>query len=148
MAALELKILTELYPLAELYDKSEKMLADIFFRKGEYLESLRHLEAMVLLDPLYSREDIDYYRCTMYEKWYYEDASKLTEVIDAYQNQVRAYVNSDKYSLYIYRLAFYQITAGEYQKARDTLTAVERPTGDPILDDQINALIEMIADSD
>jgi tetratricopeptide (TPR) repeat protein len=57
------------YPVAELYDRCQKNLADLMLGLGQFESSLRHLDQMVFLDPLYSREEIAFYRCSILEEW-------------------------------------------------------------------------------
>ena len=47
LAILEAQLLVSRYPLADLYDKGCKMLADLYARQGAFPESLSHLDQMV-----------------------------------------------------------------------------------------------------
>lgn len=77
LAASEFKLIIEKYPLPDLYDRSLKNLADIYLRRGLYEEAIRYLEAIVFLDPLCPREEIDLYRRQIFEKWIREDEKTL-----------------------------------------------------------------------
>jgi tetratricopeptide (TPR) repeat protein len=61
--------LTRDYPVAEFYDRSQKNLADLMLLAGQFEASLGHLDDMVFVDPLYSREEIAFYRHSVLEAW-------------------------------------------------------------------------------
>jgi hypothetical protein len=68
IALQEFNLIIDQFPLYDLYDKSLKALADLYFAAGEYKQSLELLDAMVFLDPLYQREEIELYRNSIREK--------------------------------------------------------------------------------
>jgi len=57
------------YPVAELYDRCQKNLADLMLLAKQFEASLGHLDDMVFVDPLYSREEIAFYRHGVLEAW-------------------------------------------------------------------------------
>ena len=57
------------YPVAELYDRCQKNLADLMLLAKRFEASLEHLDEMVFVDPLYSREEIAFYRYSVLEAW-------------------------------------------------------------------------------
>jgi tetratricopeptide (TPR) repeat protein len=61
--------LTRDYPVAEFYDRGQKNLADLMLLAGQFEASLGHLDDMVFVDPLYSREEIAFYRHSVLEAW-------------------------------------------------------------------------------
>jgi tetratricopeptide (TPR) repeat protein len=50
------------YPVASLYDRSRKNLADLHVIRSEYGPAIGELDAMVFIDPGLSREDIEAFR--------------------------------------------------------------------------------------
>lgn len=69
------------YPIAALYDRSCKNLADLHFRREQYGESLRCLSEMVFRDPVFTREEVDFYRCEILESWARRDPTVRTRLI-------------------------------------------------------------------
>ncbi len=61
--------ITRDYPVAELYDRCQKNLADLMLLAMQFEASLGHLDDMVFVDPLYSREEIAFYRYSVLEAW-------------------------------------------------------------------------------
>ena len=55
-------LVLERYPLAELYDRTLKALADLSAAAGAYGRSLAYLDEIVLFDPLFTRAEIREYR--------------------------------------------------------------------------------------
>jgi hypothetical protein len=62
IAAREFELILEGYPLADLYDKSLKALAELYAAQGQYCKSLRYLDRMIFADPLFNRYEIESYR--------------------------------------------------------------------------------------
>jgi tetratricopeptide (TPR) repeat protein len=56
------------YPVAALYDRTRKNLADLYVRQSEYRRALDELDAMVFADQGISREDIEAYRTEIRKK--------------------------------------------------------------------------------
>jgi hypothetical protein len=67
-AAALYRLIVREYPVADLYDKCQKTLADLLVQSGRYEESIEHLDGMVYLDPLYSRGEIEAYRTKILEQ--------------------------------------------------------------------------------
>jgi hypothetical protein len=63
------RLIVQEYPVAELYDKCQKTLADLLVQARRYEESIEHLDEMVYLDPLYSPGEIEAYRAAILEQW-------------------------------------------------------------------------------
>lgn len=76
LAALELLLLVNRYPLPDLYDKAQKTLADLYLRQGLFKDSLARLEAMLFADPLYARQDIEQYAAQIREQWRAQDPAQ------------------------------------------------------------------------
>jgi len=104
LAILEFQLLVNRYPLADLYDKSQKSLADLYARQGDFQESLAHLDAMVFADPLYSREDIDLYRCEVLGQWAATDPAQHPLLLEAWRALVERYPGSPRAPEYRQRL--------------------------------------------
>jgi len=104
LAILEFQLLVNRYPLPDLYDKAEKSLADLYARQGDFPESLAHLDAMVFADPLYSREDIDLYRCEVLAQWAAADPARHPALLEAWRGLVERYPNSPRAQEYRKRL--------------------------------------------
>jgi tetratricopeptide (TPR) repeat protein len=104
LAILESQLLVNRYPLPDLYDKAEKMLADLYARQGDYSQSLAHLDTMVFVDPLYSREDIDLYRCEVLGQWVESDPAQLPVLLEAWRGLVERYADSPRAPDYRRRL--------------------------------------------
>jgi tetratricopeptide (TPR) repeat protein len=96
LAILEFQLLVNRYPLPDLYDKSRKSLADLYARQGDYQESLVHLDGMVFADPLYSREDIDLYRCEILAQWAAADPAQHPVLLEAWRALVEHYPGSPR----------------------------------------------------
>ncbi len=125
LAALEFNLITERYPLPDLYDKAQRSLADILVRQKNYQESIAHLRAMVFADPLYGREEIDLLQAEILESWYSEDPAVLDRVIQAYEALVSTYPASDSLDLYRYRTAFYLHRAQRDAEAEQLLEQID-----------------------
>lgn len=122
----ELKIIQRSYPMPELYDKACKNIADIYFFLGEYDKSEEYLNEMVFVDPLYSRESIDFFKAQILERNYQEtgDGALLEQVIAAYETLTRSYPDSENLSQYQYLHANYLFFAGRFDEALDLLDSV------------------------
>ncbi len=68
LAASELRIIVDRYPVPELYDRACKALADIDYEQGDYKSALGYLDKMAFLDKLYTRAEIDQYRAAIQAK--------------------------------------------------------------------------------
>jgi hypothetical protein len=62
------KLIVERYPLIDLYDKSLRSLAEVYFKQERYADSLAALDRMVFADPLYSREEIEQIKRELIER--------------------------------------------------------------------------------
>jgi outer membrane protein assembly factor BamD (BamD/ComL family) len=93
------------YPVAELYDKSQKTLADLLLQQGRYPESLEHLDAMVYFDPLYTPEEIDSYICAVAEQWALADPAAVPELRHRYEQFITRYPDSESTEEYRRKLA-------------------------------------------
>jgi tetratricopeptide (TPR) repeat protein len=140
VAALEFQVITELYPLPDLYDKSQKSLSGIYLRQGDYSRSIDTLDNLTHIDPLYSEENVDFYRCGIYERWYEQDPEKLDILIQAYGDIVDSYQDSANSALYRFRLAFYLNQAGETGQAEAVLDKIDLSVIDEGLREKVQAL--------
>jgi tetratricopeptide (TPR) repeat protein len=104
LAILEFQLLASRYPLPDLYDKAKKSLADLYARQGAYPESLAHLAAMVFADPMYTREDIELYRCEVLGQWAEADPAQLPALMQAWRSLIEHYPNSPRAPEYRQRL--------------------------------------------
>lgn len=104
LAILELQLIVSRYPLADLYDKARKTLADLYLRQGAFKESLEQLDAMLFADPMYEREEIDLYRCQVLEQWARQDPAQRPELIEAYRRLVERYPQSANAPTYLKKL--------------------------------------------
>ena len=55
----EYRLVAEIYPQAEFYDKARKILADLNEGAGHPLKALENLDAMVLADGFFDKADIE-----------------------------------------------------------------------------------------
>jgi tetratricopeptide (TPR) repeat protein len=69
LAATEFNLIAHEYPLPDLYDRSLKSLSDLYLEQGLYKQSIECLENMVLIDPLYTKEEIDQYIHEIRAQW-------------------------------------------------------------------------------
>ena len=99
---------------------------------------------MVFVDPLYSHEEIDFYRCEILEKWFQEDKEMLAELIDAYEELLRLYEGSENIALYRYKLACFLHLDGNREDALSELSQIQNSDVDTELDIQIKALLESL----
>jgi tetratricopeptide (TPR) repeat protein len=112
LAILEFQLLVTRYPLPELYDKAQKSLADLYARQQAYPESLAHLDAMLFVDPLYSHEDIDLYRCEVLGQWAAADPAQRPALLQAWRALVERYPDSPRAPEYRQRLDELQSEGG------------------------------------
>ncbi len=142
LAEQELLLIVERYPQVDLYDKAQKALADVYLRQDAFPESLARLGAMVFADPLYTREEIEYYRARILERWYAARPQEelLGRVTAAYGELVDRYPASDSLPIYRYRLAHYLRAAGKGEEALRELNRIDLDKADPELKEQIQAL--------
>jgi tetratricopeptide (TPR) repeat protein len=59
------ELILERYPLADLYDKSLKALAELYAAQGRYCMGILYLDRMLFADPLFKRYAIQDYRQTL-----------------------------------------------------------------------------------
>jgi tetratricopeptide (TPR) repeat protein len=145
LAVLELQLITACYPLAELYDKAEKALSDIYLRQGAYEQSRKRLDAMVLYDPLFTPEQIDFYRCEILECWAESEEDRLAELIGCYEKMLAVYPDSDGINVYRYRLAVNLVRAERGEEAAALLEEIPAELSDPELArgiEELRALLE------
>lgn len=69
LAATELQLILDSYPVPDLYDKACQNLAVLYFREGHFEKSLTYLDAMVFVDPLFSREEVALYGSDILKVW-------------------------------------------------------------------------------
>jgi tetratricopeptide (TPR) repeat protein len=138
LAKSELKLLKNKYPLPELYDKTCKNLADIYFSEKEFEKSIEQLDDMVFIDPFYDRETILLYRGEILEQWYLENPVKGDDLIAAYRRLLDDYPSSSNKNLYKARLAFYLMLEGRGDEARRQFENIEDP------DEDVKAEIEYL----
>jgi tetratricopeptide (TPR) repeat protein len=146
LAVLELQLISQSYPLAELYDKAQKALADIYLSQGRFEESRSRLDAMVLYDPLFTAEQIDLYRCGILERWVEADKEKLAELIACFERMVALYPDSDGVDSYRYRLALALLEAGRRDEAAALLTEIPADLEDPELARGVGELRALLAE--
>lgn len=65
LASVELRLILSKYPAPDLYDKSCKSLADVYYRLGDYRAAIDELDKMVFIDPLFTRGQIAEYRAAI-----------------------------------------------------------------------------------
>jgi hypothetical protein len=93
-AVLDFESITRDYPVAELYDRCQKNLADLMLLVKQFESSLEHLDDMVFVDPLYSREEIAFYRESVLEAWARADASVTTRLQEYRKELIERYPDS------------------------------------------------------
>jgi len=118
------------FPIPQLYDKTCKSLADLYVQTGEYEKSLQILDKIVYFDPVYTREDIDFFRCEINERWYSSDSSILEQVVSSYIHLVYSYADSADSDYYKYKTAFYLAKAGNFSAAQTLLAEVTEPNAE------------------
>jgi tetratricopeptide (TPR) repeat protein len=133
LAILEFRLITSTFPLADLYDKAQKALADIYLSQGSYEQSRSRLDTMVLYDPLFTAEQIDSYRCEILERWVETEEERLEELIGCYEKMLALYPGSESADSYRYRLAVYLLRAERKDEASALLEAIPADIEDPEL---------------
>jgi hypothetical protein len=83
------------YPVAELYDKCRKTLADLLLRQGRYEECLQELDGMVYFDPVYTPEEIHASRCGIIEQWVRSDPTVEPMLIRCHEEFLEQYPDSE-----------------------------------------------------
>ena len=144
LAEQEFSHLIEQYAHADLYDKSQKNLADILLARGAYDEAIRHLEDMVFVDPLYTREDVDLLRCDILARQYREKPEVILRLIESYESMVQRYPLSDNAGLYRYRLANYLELAGRRDEAARHLRLIGTDSLSADLKQKVSDLLDKI----
>lgn len=129
-AVAELEILDSRYPLAELYDKTQKTLADIRHRQELYEQSVGHLGAMVFCDSFFSREEIDLYRCEILEEWFQQDEGVADQIIKAYECLIAGQAAAADLARYRYKLAYFLAAAGREEEALAQLALIGNAGGE------------------
>ena len=130
LAKSELNLLKNKFPLPELYDKTCKNLADIYFSEKEYAKSVEELDNMAFIDPFYDRETVLFYRSEILEQWYVENPDKGNDLIATYRKLLEEYPWSPNKNLYRARLAFYLMLEGEEEEARLQFENIDNPDED------------------
>jgi tetratricopeptide (TPR) repeat protein len=125
LATIEFNLITDHYPLPDLYDKAHRGLADILLRQGAYQESIGQLQHMVFADPLYSEEEIELLEAEILEDWFSADPDAIDKVIEAYTDMVSAYPESESVNLYRYKAAYYLHLADRDPEAESLLAPVD-----------------------
>jgi tetratricopeptide (TPR) repeat protein len=110
-AAREYTRMVREYPLPQLYDRCCKNLADLHFCREQYEESLRWLGEMVFCDPVFSREEIDFYRCEILESWARQDPAVRPRLIRQLTEFTERYPESDNLELGRRKLAEWTVPA-------------------------------------
>jgi tetratricopeptide (TPR) repeat protein len=115
----ELGLLTDRFPVPDLYDKALKAQSDIALSRGEYARSVAFLDAMVLADPLFVREEVLHDRCRILaaQADAAPDADRAA-AIAAFRGLLDAYPGVP---LYRYELAVQLAAAGRDGEARTEL---------------------------
>jgi tetratricopeptide (TPR) repeat protein len=144
MALSEYTALVNDYPTSQLYDKARKSLADLCLTQDRFEDSLRHLDSMVYIDPLYSEQEIDLLRCEIFERWYTRDETRLEQLIEAYREMVGKYVEEKNSDLYLYKLAYYLFESGDREESNEVLSLIGNLEIEPGLEQKIRELKERI----
>jgi len=129
LATSELMLIAKKYPLPELYDRTCKSLADLYFRVGNYRESITWLNKMVFIDPLYLKEDIVQFKASILETWFKEERNILPEnrellgeLLKAFESTVVDFADREDIATYRYTAALYLYKAGETEEAKEQLS--------------------------
>ncbi|MEW5817635.1 MAG: hypothetical protein AB1798_19855, partial [Spirochaetota bacterium] len=93
-------------------------------KQEAYRASLEQLDAMVFVDPLFSPEDIDLYKCIILESWYERNSEILKILISAYKKMIEAYTNSKYIDQYRYKLVYFLILAGDFKEAQALMSFI------------------------
>jgi len=105
------------YPLPHLYDRAQKNAADILLRFDRFEESLLRLEAMVMADPLYTREEIDSYKAELLARWSDRHPEVRPRAVEAYRALVDHYGDKNRSARYRLSLALLLRNGGESREA-------------------------------
>jgi len=125
LAAIEFNLITDHFPLPDLFDKAQRGLADILLRQGAYQASIDQLRHMVFADPLYREEEIGLLEAEVLEDWFASNPDVITRVIEAYTAMVDSYPHSDNLDLYRYRAAYYLHLADRDSEAKSMLAPID-----------------------
>ena len=125
LAAIEFNLITDHFPLPDLFDKAQRGLADILLRQGAYQASIDQLRHMVFADPLYREEEIGLLEAEVLEDWFASNPDVITRVIEAYTAMVDSYLQSDNLDLYRYRAAHYLHLADRDSEAKSMLAPID-----------------------
>ena len=127
LAAAEFRQIIAEYPLADIYDKTCKSLADLYVRQASFEKALGQIAGMVFYDPLFSKEEIDLYKCEILEAWFFRDDSRLEDLIASYVGMLSRYPNSVNNQYYRYKAAYFLYRAGKPEASRVILDSIESP---------------------
>lgn len=117
LAAATFRLLVASYPMPELHDKASKSLADVLLARMDFAGAILALDAMVMLDPLYTEEEIQAYRAQIIGAWGAEDASQWPGAVEAYRNLLRAWPGSSRLPEYRFGLALALSASGMVEEA-------------------------------
>jgi len=134
------QLIVSRYPVPEYYDKSQKNLADVLVEQGMYDQSIEHLKSMVFYDPFYSREEIDYYRCTILALKLRNDRQVLPELIESYEMMIGNFGQSEKIGLYRYEYSFFLNQSGNLDGALSQLGLIDTSSQNSELMEKIDLL--------
>jgi tetratricopeptide (TPR) repeat protein len=111
----------ENHPLPDLYDKCLKSLADIAFEEGSFDESLTRLSEMVLVDPLFSEEEIASYAAEIIARKFDAGETPASAVMNVYDGLLTRYPSSQQRDYYLIRSARYAALSGDRDKASERI---------------------------
>jgi len=144
LAAAEFRQILKEYPQADVYDKTCKSLADLYVRQLSFGKALEQLEGMVFYDPLFSREEIDLYKCEILEAWFFRDSTRLEDLITSYVGMLSRYPKSVNNQYYRYKAAYFLYRGGKVEASRVILESIEDPQEE--LKDVIQQLKERVGE--
>jgi outer membrane protein assembly factor BamD (BamD/ComL family) len=121
----ELRLVKNRYPLPDLYDKTCKNLADIYYSLNRYDRALEYLDQMVFYDPLHTRESVDFYKAQIRERQYTAGNLEIDRVIRQYRGLLEEYGDSENRPQYAYTLAYYLYLDAGYREAFEILEDIE-----------------------
>lgn len=107
LAETEFRLIINVYPDSELYDKALKNLGDIYLAENRFEEAMDVADKITYFQGSFTYEEIDYYRCTVLEGWYAQKEFKLNDVIAAYKGMIKTYPESEDKVVYLYKTAYY-----------------------------------------
>jgi len=93
------------YPMPELFDKATKSLADLLLAQEDFSGAIQALDSLVMVDPLYTLEEIQAFRAEIMGAWGAQDASRWPGAVEAYRELLRAWPGSSRLAEYRFRLA-------------------------------------------